>query len=62
MNHEEQILTVEGLVRREDIGINNTVASAALAEAMFAFDGKGVVDDKQRPSVVARLMDWAFPF
>jgi flagellar L-ring protein precursor FlgH len=62
VNHEEQVLTVEGLVRREDIGINNTVLSSALAEAKLAFDGLGVIDDKQRPSVVARMMDWFFPF
>lgn len=62
VNHEEQVLTVEGLVRREDIGINNTVLSSSLAEAKLAFDGLGVIDDKQRPSLVARMMDWIFPF
>lgn len=62
VNHEKQILTVEGLVRREDIGINNTVLSSNLAEAKLAFDGLGVIDDKQRPGLGARLMDWLFPF
>ena len=62
VNHEKQILTVEGLVRREDISINNTVPSTALAEAQLGFDGFGVIDDKQRPSLMGRLMDWAYPF
>lgn len=62
VNHEKQVLTVEGLVRREDIAINNTVASTALAEAQLAFDGMGVIDEKQRPSVVSRLMNWIYPF
>jgi len=62
VNHEEQVLTVEGLVRREDIGINNTVLSSNLGEARLAFDGRGVIDDKQRPSLVARMMDWLYPF
>ena len=62
VNHEEQVLTVEGLVRREDIGINNTVLSSNLGEARLAFDGRGVIDDKQRPSLVARVMDWLYPF
>lgn len=62
VNHEEQVLTVEGLVRREDIGINNTILSSNLGEARLAFDGRGVIDDKQRPSVVARMMDWLYPF
>jgi len=62
VNHEEQVLTVEGLVRREDIAINNTVLSSNLGEAKLAFDGRGVIDDKQRPSLVARMMDWIYPF
>ncbi len=62
VNHEEQVLTVEGLVRREDIGINNTVLSSSLGEARLAFDGRGVIDDKQRPSLIARMMDWLYPF
>lgn len=62
VNHELQILTLEGLVRREDVGINNTVLSTALADARLTYDGIGVVDDKQRPPLVARLFDWLYPF
>jgi flagellar L-ring protein precursor FlgH len=62
VNHELQLLTVEGLVRRDDIGIDNTVASTALAEARLTLDGVGVIDDKQRPPLFARLMDWLYPF
>ena len=62
VNHELQLLTVEGLVRREDIGINNTVLSSALADARLTYDGIGVIDDKQRPPLLARWMDWLFPF
>jgi len=62
VNHELQLLTVEGLVRRDDIGIDNTVASTALAEARLTLDGVGVIDDKQRPPLFARLMDWFYPF
>jgi flagellar L-ring protein precursor FlgH len=61
VNHEQQLLTVEGLVRREDIGINNTVLSSALADARLTYDGIGVVDDKQRPPFIARLFDWLYP-
>jgi flagellar L-ring protein precursor FlgH len=62
VNHELQLLTVEGLVRRDDISIRNIVPSTALAEARLTFDGIGVIDDKQRPSLLARLMDWVYPF
>ncbi len=62
VNHELQLITLEGLVRREDISIHNTVTSTALAEARITFDGIGVIDDKQRPSLLARLIDWVYPF
>jgi flagellar L-ring protein precursor FlgH len=62
VNHELQLITLEGLVRREDISIHNTVPSTALADARLTFDGIGVIDDKQRPSLLARLMDWVYPF
>ncbi len=62
VNHEKQFVTVEGLVRQDDIGINNTVPSEVLAEAQLTLDGIGVIDDKQRPGWLARVMDWAYPF
>ena len=62
VNHELQLLTVEGLVRRADIEIDNTVRSTALAEARLTLDGVGVIDDKQRPPLVTRLLDWVYPF
>ena len=62
VNHEMQYLTLEGLVRREDINIDNTVASTKLADAKLSFDGLGVVDDKQRPGVLARVLSWVYPF
>lgn len=62
VNHEIQYLTVEGLVRREDISIDNVVPSTALAEARITIDGLGVIDDKQRPGWLARLLGWTAPF
>ena len=62
VNHELQLITIEGLVRREDISIHNTVPSSVLADARLTYDGIGVIDDKQRPSLLARLMDWIYPF
>jgi flagellar L-ring protein precursor FlgH len=62
VNHEAQWITLEALVRREDIGIDNTVLSTKLAEAKLSFDGIGVIDDKQRPGLVARVFDWLYPF
>ncbi len=62
VNHEAQWITLEGLVRKEDIDVDNTVASTQLAEARLSFDGIGVLDDKQRPGPLARVLDWIYPF
>lgn len=62
INHEEQLLTLEGLVRQEDISIANSVPSTVVAEARLTIDGLGVIDDKQRPGWGARILDWAYPF
>ncbi len=62
VNHEEQFLTLEALVRAEDISIENTVFSDSLAEARLTMDGVGVVGDKQRPGWLARALDWIYPF
>ncbi len=61
INHEMQYLSLEGLVRREDIGIDNSVPSTKLADAQLSFDGLGVIDDKQRPGLVARVLSWLYP-
>lgn len=62
VNHELQYMTVEGLVRREDIGIDNVVLSTALGDARITIDGLGVIDDKQRPGWLARILAWTLPF
>lgn len=61
VNNEEQFLTVEGLIRKEDISIDNTVASASLAEARLGLDGFGVIGEKQHPGWLTRVLDWIFP-
>ena len=62
INHEVQYLTVEGLVRQQDIAIDNTVQSDALAESSITFDGLGVIDDKQRPGWMTRVFSWIYPY
>ena len=61
VNHEMQYMTLEGLVRRADISIENMVPSTALAEARITLDGLGVIDDKQRPGWLLRAFSWLSP-
>jgi flagellar L-ring protein precursor FlgH len=62
VNHEAQYIALEGLVRREDLTIDNQVLSNSVAEMRLAYDGLGVLDDKQRPGWMTRVMDWIYPF
>lgn len=62
VNHEAQYISLEGLVRREDLTIENQVLSNSIAEMRLAYDGMGVIDDKQRPGWMTRVLDWVYPF
>ena len=57
MNHEKETITLRGLVRRGDIGPNNTVASNSIADLELEIKGKGVVFDSVRqPNVIVRAL------
>ncbi|MEZ4330191.1 MAG: flagellar basal body L-ring protein FlgH [Myxococcota bacterium] len=62
VNHEAQYISLEGLVRPEDLTIENQVMSNEIAEMRLAYDGLGVLDDKQRPGWMTRAIDWVYPF
>ena len=49
MNHEKQTIVLRGVVRRGDIGPNNTVASDSIGDLELEIKGKGVISDGVRP-------------
>jgi flagellar L-ring protein precursor FlgH len=49
MSHEKQTIILRGLVRRGDIGPNNTVASNTIGDLELEIKGKGVISDGVRP-------------
>ncbi|HTA23398.1 MAG TPA: flagellar basal body L-ring protein FlgH [Terriglobales bacterium] len=57
MNNENQIVLVRGLVRRADIGPDNTVASNTIGDLELELKGKGVLSDGTRPpNIVVRTL------
>jgi flagellar L-ring protein FlgH len=62
VNHEEQYITLTGIVRPEDIRRDNVVLSSHLADANITFGGTGVVADKQRSGWGTWLFDFVWPF
>jgi flagellar L-ring protein FlgH len=49
MNHEKQTIVLRGVVRRGDIGPDNTVASNTIGDLELEIKGKGVISDGVRP-------------
>jgi flagellar L-ring protein precursor FlgH len=49
MSHEKQTIILRGIVRRGDIGPNNTVSSNTIGDLELEIKGKGVISDGVRP-------------
>jgi flagellar L-ring protein FlgH len=62
INNEEYHLYVSGLVRRADIGQDNTVSSSRIADAQFEFTGRGDLADQNRKGWFSRGVDAINPF
>jgi flagellar L-ring protein precursor FlgH len=62
INNEQQFLVLRGMIRPYDIAADNTVPSTRVADAQIYFVGNGVVQDKQSPGWLVRIMDRVWPF
>ena len=62
INNEKQILVLTGMIRPDDIDSNNTVLSSKIADAQIYYVGDGVIQDKQSPGWLVRIMDKVWPF
>ncbi len=60
VNKDTQMVTLTGVVRREDVQPDNTVLSEKIANAEIRTDGKGQISDRQRKGILTRLLDWLF--
>jgi flagellar L-ring protein FlgH len=62
VNHEDQLIVLEGTVRPRDISQDNTINSALIADARITYSGKGIISDRQRPGWLMGLIDTVWPF
>ena len=62
VNHEEQYITITGVIRPLDVSRDNVVLSSQVADANIAIGGSGVVADKQRSGWGTWLFDFVWPF
>jgi flagellar L-ring protein precursor FlgH len=62
VNAENQMITLTGIVRPRDISADNVIQSTYIADARIAYSGKGVLNDRQRPGWLTRILDKVWPF
>ncbi|MGE4312950.1 MAG: flagellar basal body L-ring protein FlgH [Pseudobdellovibrionaceae bacterium] len=62
VNFEKRILEFAGVIRPEDITIENTIPYEKVAEARISYGGKGQITDLQQPRYGQQLYDIIFPF
>jgi flagellar L-ring protein FlgH len=58
VNNERQRIRLEGTVRPEDIGPDNTIPSWRVGGAHIEFTGKGLLGNKQSPGLLTRILSW----
>ena len=57
INQGREFVRVTGTVRPNDIGTDNSVLSTRIANAQIAYSGKGVLNDANRMSLLARFFN-----
>jgi len=62
VNNENQMMTLTGIIRPRDIAADNVIRSTYIADARIAYSGKGIIDERQRPGWLARVLDAVWPF
>ena len=59
-NNNEHKITVQGVVRSDDVRSNNTILSSKVANATLKFDGKGPLNAKQRQGLLTQIFNILF--
>jgi flagellar L-ring protein FlgH len=63
MNNQHEDIMIRGVVRPNDIGPNNTVASSALGNLEIEMKGKGIISDSTRPmNPITKAILWLVGF
>lgn len=60
VNNEDQVLKITGMVRSEDVSIDNITLSSNIANAVIEYQGNGNINDAQKPGLLTRFFHWLF--
>lgn len=62
VNYEKRILSVDGVIRPQDIAVDNSIPYEQIAEARINYGGEGQITDVQQPRYGQQVYDVIFPF
>lgn len=62
INYENRILQLAGVVRPQDVNVDNTVSYEQIADARIVYGGKGQLTDVQQPRYGTQVFDILMPF
>jgi flagellar L-ring protein precursor FlgH len=62
VNYEKRVLSIDGIIRPEDISIDNSVPYEKIAEARITYGGEGQISDIQQPRYGEQIFDAISPF
>jgi flagellar L-ring protein precursor FlgH len=62
VNFEKRILNVDGVIRPQDVSIDNTINYDQIAEARISYGGQGQITDVQQPRYGQQVYDILMPF
>jgi flagellar L-ring protein precursor FlgH len=62
VNFEKRIIQIDGVIRPEDISVENTVPYDKVAQARIVYGGEGQISDVQQPRYGQQLYDIIYPF
>jgi flagellar L-ring protein FlgH len=62
VNFEKRLLQIDGVIRPQDISVDNTVSYDQIAEARIIYGGEGQISEVQQPKYGQQIYDVIFPF